>query len=491
LTNQSIQLAGKALIWQVIQMSGVKAIFLVRIIVLAHLLAPADFGLIAIATTAMGFLVNITDFGIIPALVQGEKMDDDHYNAAWTIGITRSTLIAIVMVIAAPLIADLFAEPNSVSILQVMALNPILEALTSIKVAALNRNLLFRPLAVLQLANASINTVTSIALAMFFGVWGLIGGTLAGTATAAVFSYILAPHHPRLSFNLKPIQPLLRFGRWIFATSLIAMAGGYFLRIAISRQIGVSELGVYYLASQLAFLTGEIASEVVGNVAFPLFSRLQNDIARATRVFRVMFTSLIALLYPVCALIIVLAPGLVKDILGTGWRGTEPVIRILAFSAMIGILGETAVPVLKGFGQPHRITLLELIQSSTLIALGWIFTRQFGLVGAAFAWLPAISFSQLLNIRFINQILDRPFSGLGRSVWTVLMITVTSATIAGLVYSLISGTVGVIIAIVLAALVTGSLLWISDRRLSLGFVRNLAWIFPQVAAFLGAKSTDN
>lgn len=486
-----IRLAGKALAWQSVQMGGVKAIFLVRTLVLARLLSPTDFGLVAIATTAMGFLLNVSNLGMIPALVQGKEADDAHYDAAWTVGVTRAAAVTLLMLATAPLIANLFGEPGAVNIIRILALNPLLEALASIKVASLNRNLTFRPLAMMKMVEALVNAVVAILFAWLMGVWGLVFGMLAGAASVVVVSYILAPHRPRLSFRRDAIQQLMNFGRWIFITSLITMAGGYILRLVISRRLGAEALGLYYLAAQLAFLPAEVASEIVGNVAFPLFSRLQNDIQQATRVFRSIYTSLAALLYPACALIIVLSPSVIDNILGPRWEGTQPVISILALVTMIGIFGEAAIPVLKGFGQPYRITLLELLQSTIIISLVWFLTGRYGLPGAALAWLPAISLSLFLNIGFVSKILDKPFSGLLRPVVALLIITALTAGAAYLVMLLIPGIAGLLAAGLLAVLLAAGLLWISDRRFSLGLAQNLAIVFPQIAARIGILPGEN
>jgi lipopolysaccharide exporter len=82
------KVAGKAMLWQSLQMGGVKAVYMVRLLVLARLLTPDDFGLVAIAVTAMGFLLNLTNFGMAPALIQAEQADDSSYDVAWTFNFT-------------------------------------------------------------------------------------------------------------------------------------------------------------------------------------------------------------------------------------------------------------------------------------------------------------------------------------------------------------------------------------------------------------------
>ena len=95
-------------------MGGVKALYTIRLLVLAILLTPADFGLIAIALAATGLLLNLTNFGLIPAVVQAENMDDARYDAVWTLEMTRSVIVTALTVLFAPWIAEIFAEPRAV-----------------------------------------------------------------------------------------------------------------------------------------------------------------------------------------------------------------------------------------------------------------------------------------------------------------------------------------------------------------------------------------
>ena len=476
--------AGNAMVWKLVQMGGVKIIYLIRLLVLAILLAPTDFGLVAIATAATGFLLSLTNFGLVPAVVQAENMDDVKYDAAWTIDMARSFIVALLTIVFAPTIANIFAEPLAVPIIQVLALRPFIESMTSIKVAALNRDLSFRPLAYLKIVEAISNTVISVSLAKFVGVWAIVFGSIGGAVSMVIASYILAPYQPHISFNWKAASSLMNFGGWVFLTSLIAMTGNYGLRIAISRQLGADGLGLYFIAVQLAYLPNEVANEAVGAVAFPLFARLQSNVSQATRAFRALFSGLAAVIYPACALIIVLAPTLTHDILGPSWAGTEEVIRVLSLVVMIGTFGEVAVSVFKGFGQPYRITLLEVIQSSITISFVWVLTRRFGLVGSAMAWLPAVLFSQLLSVRFLQNILDHPLRGLQNPLIAILTATGLCFVVAMTASYLIPGVIGLVTAAALGGGSTILLLWVADRRYKLGFSHNFALAFPQFASFL-------
>lgn len=476
--------------WKAIQLTGVKVIFLARTLILAWLLVPEDFGLLAISMIGVDFLLSVTNFGMTPALVQRPHADEEQYNAAWTIGVIRAVGISIVVVLAAPLIAALFAEPRATDLIRVMAIRPVLEAVASIKVAELMRDLRFRSLAFIQLSEAVVNTIVSIVLAPYLGVWALVAGALAGPTTSGGISYLLAPHCPCLRFDTSAIRPLIQFGRWVFLTGLIAVSGNSMLQIVISRRLGAAELGLYFLAAKLAFIPAEVSSEVVGAVAFPLYARLQADTHQVVRAFRAILTGVSAFLFPVCALMIALAPSLVENILGPRWEGTVPLIRLLALVNVIGLFGDTIVPIFKGMGQPYKIALIEVIQSSLLISLSWTLADYYGVVGAALAWLAAVGSSQFISAVFVRRMLPQPFAGLGGPMLVIAAVSGVGAMVALGVARMGTGLVGFIGASLLAFALMGMLLWVADRHFSFGLTSDLLRAFPQVAAFVGYSPAD-
>jgi O-antigen/teichoic acid export membrane protein len=477
--------AGSALAWKALQLGGAKAIFLARLVILARLVSPEDFGLLAIGVSSVGFLLTVTETGMIPALVQSQEVDEDRYNVAWTVTVARALLIGGAMLLAAPLVAQVFGEPRAVPIIRALALRPVLEALASIKVAKLTRELRFRPLATLKLVEALANAVLSIALAPALGVWALVVGVLAGAAASLLVSYWLAPHRPRLILDSAATRPLVQFGRWVFVTSVVAMVGSYTLRVVITRQLGVAELGLYFLAAQLAFLPGEVAREVVGAVAFPLYARLQSDLRQAAAAFRAMLTSMSALLFPSCALIVALAPALVNGVLGSRWAGTAPVIQVLGLATLVGVFGEATGPIFRGLGQPHNVTIVELVQSLGLAAFAWVLSGRFGLLGAGLAWLPALFLSLILNVVLIHRILPLPLSGLGRPLLAVSGVSAIAALVAVAAHTLLPGLPGLILASLLAAAVVAGLFWTVERSLAPGIIGQVGLIFPWFAQFSG------
>lgn len=470
--------AGDALAWRILQLVGVKLIFLVRVFVVGRLLGPGEFGLFAVALVALDFLLKITNFGMVPALVQRQGAERRHYDAAWTVGLLRAGVVSLVVFVAAPLIADLFKEPRATDLVRVLALRPLLEAGASIRVAELTRQLRFRPLAWIQFAEAAVSTTLSIALVWPIGVWALVAGPLAGALTSLIVSYVVAPYRPRISLDTEAMLPLLRYGRWIFASALLAPLATSLLQLSISRQLGVAELGLYFLACKLAFLPTEVAAGVVGAVAFPLYARLQDNPRRATRTFQLMLIGMFAVLLPAALLLFVLAPVLVEHVLGAHWQGTVTAIRVLLWVNVVGLVGDAIVPVLKGLGRPSRVTLLELLQYGLLIVLAWELAGRFGLVGAGLTWIVAVGASQILGMYLLRQLLPDAWTGLALPLTAVVTASLAGAAAAWGLIQLDTGLAGLVMAVGGSGLVTVGALWALDRWLQLDLAGSLAQLFP-------------
>jgi O-antigen/teichoic acid export membrane protein len=481
MNQQLASRAGNAITWRVVQLVVIKLIFLVRVFVVGRLLGPGEFGVFAVALVALDFVLKITNFGMVPALVQRQDAERRHYDAAWTIGLLRAGVVGLVVVIAAPLIAELFKEPRATDLIRVLALRPLLEAGASIRVAELTRQLRFRPLTWIQFTEAVVSTVASVALVWPIGVWALVAGPLAGALAALIISYVVAPYRPGISLDTEALLPLLRYGRWIFASALVAPVATSLLQMAIARQLGVAELGLYFLACKLAFLPTEVASGVIGAVAFPVYARLQNNRPQATRTFQLILTGMVAVLLPVALLLFVLAPTLVEHVLGARWQGTVTVIRVLVWVNVVGLLGDAIVPVLKGLGRPSRVTLLELVQYSLLIVLAWEFAGRFGLVGAGITWLVAVAASQILGMYFLRQLLPEAWIGLAPSMTAVVTASLMGAAAAWGLIQLDPGLVGLAAAIGAGGLVTLGVLSALDRWLRLSLVHNLVQVFPNIS----------
>jgi PST family polysaccharide transporter/lipopolysaccharide exporter len=463
---------------------GLQGIYLVRTLALARLLFPEHFGLVAIGTTTVGLAVNVTDLGMVPALVQRRDAKLTDYNTAWTVGVLRALLVTGTIAGAAPWIAAAFGEPGATNIIRALALRPLFEALASIRTAWLTRDLRFRSLAMIRVPPALVDLGVAVALARSLGVWAMVAGTLSGASAVIVLSYVFAPHRPKPQIDRESAGSLIRFGRWIFASGLLNAASGAFIQLVISRSLGVAALGLYSLAGRLAFLPFHVASDVVGSVAFPVYSRLQTNRDEVAVAFRGFLTVMACLLLPVLAVIIGLAPDLVEYVLGSRWLGTAPIIQVLALVGALQLFGDAVNPLLKGLGHPRKIVVLGAFQTLLVLALVQFMADRFGAVGAAASWVPAVLATQVLSAYYLFQFVPNPLSQLGRPITAVLFASVAAGAFSMGLAGAFPGTAGTIMAAVFPGMMAYWILWKLDRRFSFGFAEAILRVFPRASGIL-------
>ena len=456
--RQIVARAGSAMRWRAAQLASVELIYFARLLLLASLLAPEAFGLLAIASIALSTLMQVSNVGMVPALVQRSEATRDEYDGAWTIGLARALLVTLALVASAPLIAELFKEPRAVAIIQALAFRPAIEALSSIGVARLTRELRFKELAFIYAPAAVVDLCVAVLAAPELGVWALVAGTLAGSAAMAGLSYCFAPHRPRLRFHWEEVAPLADYGRWVLLAGVLTLAGTMLTQLAVSRMLGATALGLFFLAVKLAFLPIDAANSVVGTVAFPMFVRLREDMPASARAFLSVLTGLHLLLLPVYALTFVLAPQL-ESVLGEQWTGTAPIVRILCVAGVVAITGTALSRYLMAHGSAKGAFWLEALHTVALLVALVPCIMQWQAYGAATSWLIGSVTMLALSVFWLQRLMPGLLRQARRRLVAALLVSLCAAMAAWLAAAPFAGLPG-LVAGGLAGVATGALvLW--------------------------------
>lgn len=450
--------AARALRWRVVQLAGVQAIYFLRLLILAKLLAPEVFGLLAIATIAISVMMRLSDVGMIPALVHRGHATREEQDAAWTVGLARAALVAVVLVAAAPAVGQLFNEMAAVPVIQVLALRPLIDASASIGIARLTRELKFRQIALVYLPGALADLVIAVATAPTLGVWALVAGAIAGSAVTATVSYVLAPHRPRINLAWRAVAPLVNFGRWVLLAGIATLAGTLVTQLVVSRELGAAALGLYFLALKVAFLPIEAAGAVVGAVAFPMFARLRDDRTATVRSFAILLAGFGLVLLPVYALLIVAAP-LFEQALGARWSGTAPIVQILALAGVAAILADLLAPLLLGHGRANRVFALEGLQTAVLLAVLWPAIAWFGVEGAALACLAGNGAALILAAIWTRRLVPGAMGNAMNRFAAAALAAAAATGVAFLLSGIWSGFAGLIATGVGGAVTAVAVLW--------------------------------
>jgi O-antigen/teichoic acid export membrane protein len=471
----AIRSTGHAIGWRAAQLAGAQLISLLRLMVLATLLAPDAFGLVAVASITIALLMGVSNLGMVQALVQRPSPTEAEYDIAWTVQLLRAAVVTTVLVLLAPMAANLFGEPDATPIVRAMALRPLIDAGASIGVAKLTRALAFRRLAMMAIPATAADAIIAIALAPRFGVWALVVGTLTGAVIQTLLSYVVAPHRPRLRRDFGAAAPLVRYGQWILYTGVISLAGTALTQVVISRWLGAGALGKYFVASKVAFLPSEAAAAVIGAVAFPLYAAYRHDAKRSAATFGSLLAGQAVLFLPALAILVAIAPML-EGVLGPRWAETAPTIQILAAACMAGLVGDSIVPLLLGQGRSERVFTIEVVQTGVRLLLLVPLVLWLGVPGAALAWLGGNIAAQVIGVVFIRDVLR---TNLPVVQWRRLAAAVAAAGLGFLAAlgagAMLQGLPALVGAGVFALATAAMTLWVLHHRLGLALPELLPW----------------
>lgn len=426
------QKAAKGIVWSVIQKWGREAITLVSFIALSRLLAPEAFGLVAMASVFTAFLQILLDQGFGAAIVQRDDLERAHLDTAfWTSVLTGVLLTAIAMA-ASGLVAAFFDEPRLAPVLRWLSLSFLLVALSSTQMAILQRELAFKNLAARSLMATLVGGIVGVGLAFAgFGVWSLVAQNLTRGLAGVIVLWRASYWRPGLNVSKKHFRELFSFGVSIIGSKSLVFFSRRMDDLLIGFFLGPTMLGYYTIGYRLLLVLMRVVTGTTNAVAFPTFSRLQQDPKRMRRAFYkvTQYTSLLAI--PVFAGLAVLAPELLPALFGEQWTPSVPVMQVLA---LIGILQSVLAfngSVIKASGKPSwqfGILLLTSVCSviGFLLAVRWgiaAVAASFVIVGYLLAPISYVAVRRLIQIDFrtyLRQFVAPLFAAL-------LMITVVVA----------------------------------------------------------------
>ncbi|WP_299614807.1 lipopolysaccharide biosynthesis protein [Pelagibius sp.] len=385
-------------------------------IVLARLLVPADFGLIALAMVVVAAIDVLGEFGFDLVLIQNQKAERSHYDTAWTLGLLRGLISAALIALAAAPIADLYGDPRLADIIFILALLPLLEGFHNIGVVEFRKQLTFNKEFRFRILPRLSGTVVTIVLALLWrDYWALVVGTLVGAALRLILSYVMQPYRPRLSFAAW--REIMNFSKWILATSVVGFVNNRADTFAVGKFLDVATLGLFSLASQIAALTTSELMAPIVRALFPGYAKLSHDQALLKKAFVDTYAILVLVAVPVACGIGVTAELFVPILLGSKWLGAIPLIELLVVFGALRVVGGHVRPIYLAMSRPQFGTYIMLIQSVVFLPLLFLGLWQFGVVGAALAHVASQSVLTIVNIWIVRRLLSLRLRDLWLASW--------------------------------------------------------------------------
>jgi PST family polysaccharide transporter len=377
--------AARAVAWNYVSFASGKVLVLITMAVLARLLTPAEFGIVGFATLALGYLGVFKDLGLGSAIIQRRDDLAESTQTVFTLNLILGAILTTATVLAAPAVASFFDEPLVVPILRVLAMTFVLEALGSIHIILLKRNLDFRRKLVPDLGRAIVKgTVSITAATLGFGVWALVWGQLASVLAAAVLSWMVVDWRPRWEFHRRLVRPLLGFGVPMVVHDVQHAVWLSLDYVVVGKVLGDTALGVYTLAYRLPELLIHSIWQVVAGAIFPFLASIQKfpDLIRKSFLATVRYSQIIVV--PLCLGLLITADPAVRVIFGEQWEAAIPVLRIMAVFTLITSIGFNVGDVYKAIGRPDILAKLGTLDLVVLVP-ALILAAPHGLVAVAWA----------------------------------------------------------------------------------------------------------
>ena len=401
----------KGVVWVTAAMISARVLRFVSAVIMARLLVPSDFGLMAIAMAVVSLTEGITPTGFSAALIQKQEKTEYLLNVVWTFELARCLVLFLILLLSAPLSAYFFNEPKVTFILQVIALSLVFQGLRNVGVIYFRKNLDFHKQFAFEIIPGIANILVAIPLAFILkNVWALVWSSLTSSIVTCVISYIMHPHRPRLEFEIKKAKELFDFGKWILGTSIIAIVMEQGVTMFLGKFLGMSILGFYNRAWAFSAMLFQQMVAIVWQIGYPLYSQLQLDIVKLKRVYIKTLQLLTFVGIPMAGGLFILSRDFTHLFLTNEWLPIVPLIQILCLQAIIGFVRTPAGILVMAYGRPSINAKTAALGLIILVILIYPFSLRWGVVGTVFSLFLSVLFPSLIVCYIVIKMMKCSFS---------------------------------------------------------------------------------
>lgn len=364
----------RAAVWAFTSTAGTKLITLVGLALLARVLAPREFGLLAFAMTYIATAETIGDLGSGVALVYWPDRRDDAAQVTFLINMLSGIGWAALTLVLAPYVANFFQSPAGTPIVQLLSVSFILKFAGNAHDALAQKDLAFRSRLVPDLGLAAIKAGVALILAYRgYGAYSLAWGHIAGTGVRTVLLWINVPWRPSLRVPWDLVKPMLRYGRGIISVNALSVISHHADLAIVGRMLGVTALGLYQMATKIPEATIIVILWVTSKILFPAFAKIQAAGHSLHRPYILATKYVAAVTIPAATGLSLLARPAMVVAFGPAWAPAAPILAALAISAALRGLGTQAGDLLKatGYATLHaRISIYKMIPAVPLLLIG-------------------------------------------------------------------------------------------------------------------------
>lgn len=400
------KIALKGMFWTFIQQMSTQGISFVVSIILARILLPQEFGLIALLGVFISISRVLINSGLTESLIRTEQPTNDDYSTIFYFNFIVSVFIYFIMYFAAPFIADFYNQPLLINITRVYCIVFIINSLSIVQNTKLIKEMDFKKQTIISLPSLIIGSVVGISMALMgFGVWSLVWSAIAKSIASNLQLWWWSSWKPSLKLNKETIKIHFNYGYKLTISGIINTLFQNIYTIIIGKFFDPIQVGFYNRADNLKQLPVNNFSAVLHTVTFPLFSKIQNDDAKLKSVYKKIMQMSIFLIAPTLLIMAALAEPLFRFLLTEKWVPAVPYFQILCFSGILYPIHSYNLTILNIKGRSDLFLKLEIIKKILLIIVIAI-SFNWGIYGLLYGSVIASILSLIINTYYTGKFIQ-------------------------------------------------------------------------------------
>ena len=372
--------------WMMLASFSNRAVGLISTLVLARLLVPADFGLVAMAMSVIAIMELLTAFSFDSALVSNHSAPPEHYHTAWTLNIIFTASGTVLLMALAWPASVFYNDPRLFPVIAIIGGSLLFQSLENIGVVAFRKEMTFGREFTFMMGKRLAAVLVTIPLALLtHSYWALVIGIVTGRLAGIVLSYGMHPFRPHLS--LQGWRELLRFSRWLLINNVLNLLNTRSTDFIIGKTGGPTALGLYSLSYEISTLpTSEIVAPI-NRAVLPGYAQLSRDPGELRRGYLDVMGAIALLALPASFGLAAVAELAVHVLLGPKWAASVPLVSVLAFYGALTALDSNSYPAYLVLGRPSIASALAATRVAILLPALIVLTSMFGALGAAWSML--------------------------------------------------------------------------------------------------------
>lgn len=387
----------KNFVWRFAERCGAQLVTFIVSIVLARILAPEDYGQIALITVFTTIMQVFVDSGLGTALIQKKDADDLDFSSVFYFNFVICLILYVVMFVTAPFIARFYGNSSLTSIIRVISLTIVISGVKGIQQSYVSRNMMFKRFFYSTLGGTVFSAFFGIALAYAgFGVWAIVAQQLSNTAIDTLILWLTVKWRPKRMFSWVRLKGLLSFGWKMLASSLLDTVYNNIRSLIIGKMYSSSDLAYYDQGKKFPNVIVTNINTSIDSVLLPTMASAQDDAGRVKSMTRRAIKTSTYIMAPLMMGLAFCAEPIVGLVLTDKWLPCVPFLRIFCVTYMFYPIHTANLNAIKAMGRSDLLLKLEIVKKVVGIAL-LLSTMWFGVMAMAYSLLISSILSQIIN----------------------------------------------------------------------------------------------